>query len=284
VVTATVQIAPVNDPPRLDLNGEGQAGQNTVVYYDENAAGNAGELLLAPDLWLEDVDNTALDGAELMLEPRPNGSAEFLAARTTGTNITAVYNKATGTLLLSGRDTVANYRKTLGSATYNNTQPFANRALRTVRFRVRDGTSTSDGRRATVVIRPQYAFFPFLAREVTGPLPTGEPNNICADAFPLVSNRSYEFDANDVNDWYRFTLEQSGKVTVQLTEFAPQEGQMLVASGECGDLVRIGHNGDFAETKVIRLGVLAPETYYIWVINDGPTAEGSPYNLAILVE
>jgi hypothetical protein len=283
VVTATVKIQAINDPPVIDLNGDEVDGSNHVVYYDENEAGIGLAVPLAPQMEVEDVDNTSLISAELRIEPRPNGAAEHLAVSTTGTNITAVYDGQTGRLQLTGPESLANYRKVLRTATYNNLQPFANKALRRVRFSASDALSSSLAHVTTVVIRPQMAFFPVMAHESANQR-SDEPNNICAEAFPLTNNERAQFQANDRDDWYSFSLTNERTVTVELTNFVPKGGQMLVASGTCGGgLTRIGYNGDFATTKVISLGSLSAGTYYIWVINDGPTDSGVPYDLRVRV-
>ena len=283
VVTATVTIQAINDPPVVDLNGDVTDGSDHVVYYDENEAGVGGAVLLAPQMEVEDVDNTSLVSAQLTIEPRPNGAAERLAVSTSGTNITAVFDEQTGNLQLTGPESLANYRKVLRTATYHNLQPFANKALRRVRFSASDALSSSLIHTSTVVVRPQLAFFPVMAHEAANQR-SDEPNNICAEAFPLATNVRGQFQANDRNDWYSFSLTSEGIVTVELTNFMPKGGQMLVASGTCtGGLTRIAFNGDFATTKVVSPGRLGAGTYYIWVINDGPTDTGVPYDLRVRV-
>lgn len=69
-----------------------------------------------------------------------DGTAESLAATTTGTNITASYDSGTGVLSLTGTDTAANYQTVLRSVTYNNT----------------DDTPTTTSRSITVVAADPY--------------------------------------------------------------------------------------------------------------------------------
>ncbi|HEX6283779.1 MAG TPA: Calx-beta domain-containing protein, partial [Pyrinomonadaceae bacterium] len=57
--------------------------------------------------------------------------------------ITGVFNAATGTLTLTGTDTVVNYQTALRSVRYNNTSENPSTALRTVTWIVNDGTQAS---------------------------------------------------------------------------------------------------------------------------------------------
>src|SRR5262249_7890684 len=82
----------------------------------------------------------------------PDGSAESLAADTTGTSITASYNALSGTLLLSGSDTRANYIKVLDTITYADSASLPNRTARIVTFIASDGTLTSNVPTSTVNI------------------------------------------------------------------------------------------------------------------------------------
>ena len=279
-VTAAVQVAAQNDPPLLDLNGIDDVGHDAVVYYDEDENGIGTAVPLAPGLELEDVDNTALVSATVQLAPRPDGAAERLAAQTAGTNITAVYDVANGRLTLTGLESLANYRKVLRSTTYTNSKPFINRALRQVSFSANDGTAVSAPRITTIIPRPQFAFFP-LAQFAGDMARPDEPNNTCAEAFPISPDRRHSFQADDRNDWYRFTLPAAGDVSVELENFRPLAGQLLAASGPCGALQRLGQNGDYATTKTIELGRLNAGTYTVLVINDGRTDIPDPYDLFV---
>ncbi|MCA9949334.1 MAG: hypothetical protein KDE48_06810, partial [Anaerolineales bacterium] len=143
----------------------------------------------------------------------------------------------------------------------------------------------SEGESETAVVKltitPQYAFLPFITHNFHV---SDEPNNVCTQAYPLQINQIHPFYANDRNDWYEFELTQTQAVRVELTEFTPIEGQLVVASGSCGqgNLTLVGHNADFSPTKIINLGEMAPGRYYIWVITEVPTSSGTPYKLNII--
>ncbi|HEX6383262.1 MAG TPA: hypothetical protein VF177_01210 [Anaerolineae bacterium] len=112
-----------------------------------------------------------------------------------------------------------------------------------------------------------------------------EPNNSCAQAFPIAINRDLFFLANDTQDWYRFDLPHTtNNLTVELTNFVPVAGQMVVyaaGAGGCSSLQFLGSNGDFSSTKIVRLGQRAPGRYYVRIINDGPSNNQDPYKLRV---
>ena len=76
------------------------------------------------------------------------GDGDVLAANTTGTSITASYNSATETLMLSGTDTLAHYQQVLdsrrpSSSTSDNPTNYGSDATRTVTWVVNDGSARS---------------------------------------------------------------------------------------------------------------------------------------------
>jgi hypothetical protein len=82
-----------------------------------------------------------------------DGAAESLAANTTGTNITASYNSATGVLSLTGADTPANFQRVLRTVVYNNTLTNPNITPRQIQFVVNDGTFRSLVATSIVTVR-----------------------------------------------------------------------------------------------------------------------------------
>jgi hypothetical protein len=125
-------------------------------------------------------------------------------------------------------------------------------------------------------------YLPLALNNVTTHNSLGEPNNSCAQSFPITVNQSAQFLAEDIDDWYSFNVNSSGSLTINLTNFAPIAGQITVWRGSCGNLTFLGQNGDFATTKVINLGSQPPGSYFIWIINDGPTNTNQKYTLTVL--
>ena len=139
VATSTVTIVAVNDPPVVDLNGPG-VDIHTAVLFNE---GGAPREVADPDATITDVDNANLVSMTLTLTTILDAGNEILAADTTGTAITAVYDAVTGVLSLTGVDTVANYELVLRTITYENTAVAPTAGNRNVEVVVSDGTDTS---------------------------------------------------------------------------------------------------------------------------------------------
>ena len=124
-------------PPGLDLdanNSSGAAGNNYTGGFTEGIPARVADI----DATITAGNSTNMSGMTVTLNNRPNGTSEVLSATTTGTNITASYNSATGVLTLSGTDTLTNYQQVLRSITYNNTSDNPDTALRTLTVTVTD--------------------------------------------------------------------------------------------------------------------------------------------------
>ncbi len=109
-----------------------------------------------------------------------------------------------------------------------------------------------------------------------------EPNNTCANSFPLITNQAYYFLPDDIDDWYYFDLIQQGNVLVELTNFVPRFGQIIIYEGGlCNTLRVLKNNGNDRETKLVPLGEQPPGRYYILVINDGDPSSLERYQLQV---
>ncbi len=126
-------------------------------------------------------------------------------------------------------------------------------------------------------------YIPVVANDFINHTPLGEPNDVCDQAYPLATNQVREFLAEDIHDWYKFTLDSSSNLTVNLTNFVPVAGQITIWRGTCQSLTYLGQNGDFATTKSISLTNQPAGTYHVWLINDGPQNSNDKYTLSVLV-
>ncbi|HEX2825293.1 MAG TPA: FG-GAP-like repeat-containing protein [Burkholderiales bacterium] len=100
-------------------------------------------LLLAPNLVVTDTDSATLAHAIVRLRvdyDQPLG--DELAADVSGTNITASYDAASATLILSGTDSVAHYQQVMRSVTYSWSGDVAERPTtsRAVEWQADDGS------------------------------------------------------------------------------------------------------------------------------------------------
>ncbi|TRV25495.1 MAG: hypothetical protein EWV88_07700 [Microcystis wesenbergii Mw_MB_S_20031200_S109D] len=122
----------------LDLNG-GAMGIDWAATF----SGTPVALSTPASLSLSD-NSSSLSSAQVRITNLLNGSGESLTANATGTNIAVAYDAATGTLSLSGRDSLANYQQVLGTVTYNNTAATPNTTARKIEFTVDDGALFSN--------------------------------------------------------------------------------------------------------------------------------------------
>jgi Ca2+-binding RTX toxin-like protein len=145
-----------NSAPILDLNSS-SAGINYAATFN----GSAVRVVDTAKLSLSDSNSSTLEQATIKLTNIYDREAERLSADTTGTGITAKYDRTKGTLTLSGKDTVANYQQVLQTVTYHNTAASANPTSRNIEFVVDDGyahSNTSQVAITTVSIAPRSQY------------------------------------------------------------------------------------------------------------------------------
>ncbi len=128
-----ITIAAVNDAPVL-------AGiEGTSLAYTEGD-----ELVqITNTITVTDVDNLNLSSATINISSNYRSNQDSLAF-TNANGITGNWNSATGIMTLSGSATLGNYQTALRSVRYKNTSDNPNLAVRTVTFRVNDGTGNSN--------------------------------------------------------------------------------------------------------------------------------------------
>ena len=124
--TSTIHVTPVNDAPVVTATG--------TLAYTENQAATA----IAPALTVTDADTATLTTATVQISANYVNGEDVLGF-TTQNGITGSFNAATGTMTLTGTDTVANYQAALASVTYVNTSENPSTAARTVTFKADDG-------------------------------------------------------------------------------------------------------------------------------------------------
>jgi hypothetical protein len=123
----------------------------------------------------------------------------------------------------------------------------------------------------------QNVYMPTVADDVVGIR--------CNDPYPLQLNRPYNFlpplpwsPPQNQGSFFRFTLSQTGNVRIDLTNFVPREGQLIVWTSGCASLIR---NTNTALNRVLDLGQQIGGTYIIQLINDGPRNVKDPYGLIV---
>ena len=133
VAMTTLAIEFINDPPILQLTF------STMEYSEGD-----GEVQFLESTRIMDSDNSTLLSATVTFTPL-DGDLEILSVDTAGTTIQAVYDTSTGTLVLSGEDTLGNYTTVLRSITYNHLEMSdPTQGTRIFSFSVFDGVNSSD--------------------------------------------------------------------------------------------------------------------------------------------
>src|SRR5262249_31924654 len=135
-VTTTVTITAVNDAPTLSSVAA------SASFTEKGPA-----VTLSGSAAVADPDNQKLANATVKIAGGTfAGDGDVLAANVAGTAITASYNPAAETLVLTGSDTLANYQSVLDSVTFNSTSlnptNFGSATTRTVTWLLNDGSGS----------------------------------------------------------------------------------------------------------------------------------------------
>jgi hypothetical protein len=145
VSNAATSTVTVNDPPVVTPSGA------TPGF---SAGGTA--VTLSGSLTVTDREATILTGATVSITANFL-AGDLLAANTTGTAITALYNSATGVLSLSGSDTAAHYQAVLDGITYASSAADPTHAgtafTRTISWQLSDSAATGSAATSTVNVR-----------------------------------------------------------------------------------------------------------------------------------
>lgn len=137
--TGTINVAPVNDAPSI--------GASHVLGYTENQASTA----IDPALTLIDLDNPDITGAVVQITGNYVNGQDILAFAGLGA-ITGIFDAPSGTMTLSGTDTVANYQAALRAITYVNTSDDPSTLSRTLTITATDGVATSTPVTDTILV------------------------------------------------------------------------------------------------------------------------------------
>jgi hypothetical protein len=174
----TVNVVAVNDAPVLTPGG----GPIPTFTEDGPAA------TVDSGISASDVDNANLASGTVTITNLLNAGAEFLAANTAGTSITASY--AAPTLTLSGSDTKANYQQVLRTVTYNNTSQNPNATNRSISFVVNDGALPSNTVVATMQVVPVNDAPTFTTNPITYTTPGNTQLHVAGATLPGVASWS----------------------------------------------------------------------------------------------
>jgi len=193
-----IDIIPVNDVPIISNIETGP-----LVYIE-----NTGTSVISSTLDLSDIDNLNLNGAAVQISGNYSNGEDVLAFNDTAT-ITHSWDPQSGTLTLSGTDTVASYQAALRSVTYTNTSDDPLAAPRTIAFVV---TDTEQGMSAAAQREVQIV--------AVNDEPSGTDNIITA-----LEDTSYVFSVVDFG--FSDNLDNHSLESLQLAS-TPDEGTLLL--------------------------------------------------------
>jgi hypothetical protein len=140
VVTTSITVVAVNDIPVITAG-------NTLAYLENQAPA-----AVSPALTLVDPDST-ITGATAQITANYLSTEDVLSFVTIGA-ISGTFNSGTGTMTLTGTDTVANYQAALRTVKYNNTSENPSALSRTVTWLANDGTASSVAKTSTITVTP----------------------------------------------------------------------------------------------------------------------------------
>ncbi len=132
------------------------SGGNASFVAGDNVASTP--VVVDPAIALSDRDNTTLASATVAISGNFHAGQDVLAFANDGAtmgNIAAAYDAATGVLTLTsagGTATVAQWQAALQAVTYTDTAVTPDPAVRTVSFRISDGSKTSVAATRTVTV------------------------------------------------------------------------------------------------------------------------------------
>ncbi|MFK7915470.1 MAG: Ig-like domain-containing protein [Pseudomonadales bacterium] len=274
--TATLNINPVNDAALLDLdaNDSSASGNDYAVSWTD---GSGSVVVADSDASLTDVDSPNIESLTATITNLSDGALEVLSADVTGTSISASYDAATGTLTLSGTDTIANYEQVLRTISYDNTHSTPYSETRILEFSANDGTADSLVATTSIAMNVTQGV---LIVSNGGDVVDGDTSSIenlianqGADGISLreaiiASNNS----ANGAGgpDIIRFDLSGTGPHTIALASQLPSITDHVIIDAST--------EPDFAGTPMVVLdGSAAPggsKAFYLGAGSDGSTIRG----------
>ena len=151
---ATLDITPVNDAPVIDLDSDNSSGAASGFFQTSYTAGSGFVSIVDPsDAILSDIDSTTLQSLTIQITNLQDGSDEGLAA-TVGAGISQSYDSSTGTLVLTGPASAADFEQALQSLAYNNASTTPDLTNRLITIVANDGANTSNIVSTTIIVEP----------------------------------------------------------------------------------------------------------------------------------
>ena len=138
--------------PVVDLNGEDEGGDYTVVFTE----GSEEPLtVFSPGgVAITDEDSLYLYGAKIIFGERPDAANETLDISVSGTDLEAAFEEQSGCITITGTGTIEEYEAAIESLLYFNSSELCTLTEHTLFISVYDGANWSADALLTVSIQP----------------------------------------------------------------------------------------------------------------------------------
>jgi hypothetical protein len=265
--TTTVTVTAINHPPTLDIAA-------TTSFTEK-----AGPVSLATGATVRDPDNLNLVSATVAIAAG-GFAGDVLAAKTAGTSITASYNSATETLLLSGTDTFADYQSVIDSVTFNSTSlnptDYGSDPSRLVVWTINEGSGPGDATASTTTTigvtavndpptLTSVAATDTLALKqtitVSPHLTVSDPDNLTLASATVAITGGFAGDGDVL------AATATGNITVSYN--SASETLTLMGSDTLADYTRVLDSVTFSSGPNPGRSGLDPTRTLTWTVNDG---------------
>jgi large repetitive protein len=213
-VTSTITVAAANDVPVLTAGG--------TLNYTENDAATA----IDTTITVNDLDSPNLQSATAQVTANYANGEDVLSFVNTA-NITAVFDAPSGTLTLTGSDTLANWQTALRAVRYHNTSDTPSTLARTVTWIATDGADPSAPVTSTVNVTA-LADPPVLTAGGTLGFTEGDPATAIDTTITVADNDSTDLASATVQITGNY---QNGADVLAFTDTATITGVFTAGTG-----------------------------------------------------
>ena len=196
----------------------------TALTYNENDPAVA----ILPGLTIVDSDNINLQSATIKISTNFQPTEDKLLFTTFG-KIKGIFQVATGTLVLSGSDTVDNYQKALRTIQYVNSSEKPSALNRTISVTVSDGLASSPVVARTLNVKP-INDAPILATNAAIPL-AYKPTNGAVAIAPALSVTDVDNETLSSAKIQILSKYEKGKDVLSFVNTATIQGNFDVNTG-----------------------------------------------------
>ena len=202
-ISRTIDITPVNTAPVLS------GLETTAKVYNLNDPYNRYGLLTS-SINITDIDSTQMKSATIQITGNYNSAQDRLGFNIANTNITGSWNATTGTLTLSGVDSIANYKAALKTVVYYNFTGVLPQPNRTISFTVTDAGNTSSNTMTRSVQVTTSNTAATLTINSSGPLvyTENDPAKVIAPSVTIVDNDSQTIQGATITIFGNYQLNE----------------------------------------------------------------------------